>query len=176
MTPWSAEIEAFLQHWQSLRGAAPMPESERFLDHAPITFMPRCYIVEIKGDVAFVRFQGSAVTEFWQRDFTGRDMHADDRGKYKARSLSNLMNIIGQPCGQYARFHFSTSLGGQLLSEYLNLPLAVKPGRARRVICFVKPEIQNERVEPMTRTIQSCEQQWVDIGAGMPNTPPHSFV
>lgn len=103
-------------------------------------------------------------------------MHAGDRDKYKNRSLGNMKNIVGHPCGQYARFLFNTSFGARLISEYLNLPLAVQSGRPPRIICLVKPEIPNKRTEPFTRTIQSSEQEWVDLGAGVPPAPPQSFV
>lgn len=71
MTPWSADVEAFLQHWKSLRRGALLPTSEYLLDHAPVVSMPRCYIAEVSADQTFIRYQGAAVTDFWQRDFTG---------------------------------------------------------------------------------------------------------
>ncbi len=176
MTPWSAEIESFLQHWRNVRAAELVPASERFLDHAPLAFMARCYIVEVRGDVAFVRFQGSVLADFWQGDFTRRDIHEGSREKYKARSFKNMNNVIGLPCGHYLRLLFNTSLGTKLSSEYLTLPLGVNPGRAPRLVCFVKPEIQNERIEPMTRTIEAQEPRWIDIGAGVPAEPPLGYL
>ena len=55
---WSSGVQAFMDHWHVLRGEAPLPTSERFLDGFSPTYISRCYIAEFVGDGAVVRFHG----------------------------------------------------------------------------------------------------------------------
>jgi len=165
-----SETEAFLDFWKSLCLGAIMPTSECFLDHTSARFAPSCYIVDISGDHAKVRFQGSQLIEYWQNDATGKDMHAGVYAKFKARAMSNLRLIAQQPCGMFSRFRFTTP-GGDINSRYVNLPLAVQAGRPPRVVCFViQDAVRQFDIE--TRAVEEAELRWIDIGAGVPVAPP----
>jgi hypothetical protein len=130
-----------------------MPTSEQFLDRPSARFMPGCYIVEVTADAGIVRFQGTRLVQMWQHDFTGSDMHIDMRAQDKTRSLSNIRNVVGTPCGHYGRCGFYVR-GGVSVSEYIGLPLAVRAGRPPRIACFVGPEV--ERLEVGGKPVQSA--------------------
>lgn len=172
---WSPEVGAFLDYWRLLRGGDRLPTSERFLGQPSPRFASNCYIVELTEQGAMVRYQGTALAERWMRDFTGLELHDRRDPVFKARSLENLSNIVKQPCGYLVRISFSTSTGRKLHSELIQLPLAVKGDRARRIVCFSHSEIGRGWQERVARYIESHRMDWIDIGAGVPVAPPNDL-
>lgn len=179
----SAEVQGFLDHWLALRTpGALMPTFERFLDAAPAGYMPHCYIVEVTDDRAVVRFQGTFLAMYWQKDYTGLDVHDGNREKFKAKSLANIQAMVRHPCGQHVHLHFSTSLGKEAHAEHIHLPLAVQPGRAPRIISLIWATEPPDgldlvpRGERIVRSITLNNVAWLDIGAGTPAAPPQPYA
>jgi hypothetical protein len=85
---WSEACHAFVAHWAGLRAAAVMPTTEAFLDTPSFRFAPHLYIVELIGDDAVVRLQGTGLDARWTVRLTGRDVHEGLPTKLKKRSLA----------------------------------------------------------------------------------------
>jgi len=174
-TQWLPEVRAFFEFWESLRTGQLVPTTEYFLDRVPCDFVPNCYIAEVGPGGAVVRYQGTLLSDYWQRDFTGREIHDGTRGDFKAGSLDNMKTVLERPCGLFARFSCDTSGGEQAVSEYINLPLACQSGRPPRIVCFLMPDSGWERFLPMKRSIARAALSWIDIGAGKPSGMPYDF-
>ncbi len=169
---WSSDVQAFIDHWHGLREDAQLPTSETFLDSFSPAHISRCYIAEFVDDGAVVRFHGTALVEHWGIDLTGHDMHGDRPASFKSQSMETLRTCVSHPCGYVTRVVYSTSKGRKIQSEILQLPLAVKAGRAHRFVCHATQDMEVQLEEVAELHIQTRASQWIDLGAGVPEHPP----
>ena len=169
---WPDESAAFFAFWKDLRQTALVPRSEDLLDRLPVHFAPCCYLADLTEEGAVVRYQGLQLLGLWGGELTGRDLLEDRRAKYKERSLNNMRLAMRQPCGQYATFFIHTSLGETICPAYLSLPLAVSAGRPARIVGFVHSVSSHDRPDWEPQTMETGQMDWVDIGGGVPSSPP----
>lgn len=168
---WSEACHAFVAHWAGLRASAFIPTTEDFLDKPSFRFAPYLYIVELSGDNAVVRLQGTGLDARWTAQLTGRDLHEGLPTKLKKRSLANMHHVIVQPCGYLARNVYTTSLNRSVTGDLVQLPLAAREGRPARLVCLSLME----RDEDMEETVAGFHTEaltWLDLGAGVPVKPP----
>ncbi|MBY0511777.1 MAG: hypothetical protein K2P94_16685 [Rhodospirillaceae bacterium] len=170
--PWSIEIGAFAAHWRSMREGAIMPTSERFLDQPSARFAANSYILDLTDEGAMVRYQGAELIERWMRDFTGKELHEGRHPTFKARSIANMHQVAGVPCGYVVRLTFSTSTGRKMRSNLLQLPLGAKPGRPPRIVCLASLEEARAYDETVAKYLETHSADWVDLGAGLPDGAP----
>jgi hypothetical protein len=173
---WLPECAAFYAHWRSLRRDSLMPTSEAFLDDSPAEFMPNLYIVELTSEGAMVRFHGTELATHWGRDFTGVEIHDIRPPDFKARSVSNMHNVVGHPCGILLKLYFSTSKGRKMQSDLIQLPLGVQPGRPPRLVCYALAEASRAWEETVARYLETLQLKWLDIGAGVPAAAPFDLA
>ena len=158
----------FLEHWQGLRQGEALPHTGAFLDVAPARLMPHVYILECQEDRFLVRFMGTGLVEFWQRDLTGSaiadQVQPEDRAKIDERALA----AVNTPCGFWQLGDIQSTQGRALAYEAVTLPLAVDEGRASRLVtCSVLMDPPRLR-EYGVHYIPRARRAWVDIGAGVP--------
>jgi hypothetical protein len=168
---WSQACRDFLAHWLTLRKGAPIPATEDFFDSAEPCFAPALYIVELVGDAAIVRLQGSELELRWNAYITGYDLHAGMPGPMRAKSLANMRHVAGVPCGYLARNSYQTSLNRTVTSDLIQLPLGVKAGRPPRVVCLTVMD-RDEIWEETVSNFKTHALGWIDLGAGVPPAPP----
>jgi len=173
---WAAELGAFIAHWKGLRDGAFTPASEAFLDHPAPQFAANTYIVEMTTAGAMVRYQGADLVERWMRDFTGHELHEGRLPEFKKRSLSNMSYVVDQPCGYLLRLSFSTSTGRKMSSDLVQLPLAVSPGKPRRVVCYSHLHEGPVWQETVAKYLETHRSTWLDLGAGVPGEPPQALL
>ena len=131
---WSPECMAFLRYWTSLRKDAGVPTSEDFLDSPSTRFAPYVYILEILDGAPVVRLQGSQLEQAWARDLTGGDFFPGRSARFRAAAIANMRAVITHPCGHLARSTYATSKGLKITSDWIQLPLGVREGRAPRLM------------------------------------------
>jgi len=168
---WSGACHTFVAHWAGLRVSGFIPTTEDFLDRPLFQFAPYLYIIELIGDDAVVRLQGTGLDARWTAQLTGRDLHEGLPTKLKKRSLANMRHVVAQPCGYLARNVYTTSLNRSVTDDLVQLPLAVREGRPPRLVCLSLME----RDEDMEETVAGFHTEalaWLDLGAGVPATPP----
>ena len=173
---WAPQIGAFVAHWKTLRAGAIMPTSAHFLDNPAAPFATNSYIAELTSEGAIVRYQGSDLVERWMRDFTGVELHQGRNPVFKAHSLSNMTCVANQPCGYLLQLSFSTSTGRKMGADLVQLPLSVKPGKPRRIVCFTQPNLEREWQETIAKYLETHRGEWIDLGAGVPDAPPQALL
>ena len=164
---------AFLEHWKSLRHDKVVPTVEDFLDRPSFPHAPLVFMVEVEGDMLIPKLYGTGIVARWNRDITARKMH-DDRDKgYLKELLGNYRAVMAHPCGCYLLNAYATAMGGTTQVRVIYLPLASKPGRPPRVVgysCEMEPRFDEDPITDRHGTMQAV---WIDIGAGLPDFPPH---
>lgn len=173
---WAPELTAFIAHWKGLRGDMLIPTSQRFLETPDPRFAASTYIVEMTSVGAIVRYQGGDLVERWMRNFTGQELHDGRLPDFKARSLANMSHIVHQPCGYLLRLSFSTSSGRLMGSDLVQLPLAVEPGKPRRLVCFSRLNQGRIWQETVAKYVKTHRSEWFDIGAGVPDEAPQALL
>lgn len=171
-TDWSPECFAFLEFWSSLRNGAAVPTSEAFLDSPSSRFAAFVYILELLDGAPVVRLQGTQLEQAWSRDLTGGDLYPGRSSRFKAAALSNIRAVLDHPCGHLARATYATSKGRRIISDWIQLPLAVRPGRAPRVVGAVFQHGGRAFTEVGLHHFELHKLAWLDAGAGVPAMAP----
>lgn len=171
-TDWPGACSDFYDHWKALRGAAIMPSTERFLDAMPAQFVGGLYIADVTAQSAVVRFQGSALEKRWGADLTGQEMAAH-RPRSLRVQLHEVMNTVAShPCGYFSWSRYVTSLQRLVDVHIIRLPLSIQAGRPNRTVNFTVQAYVLGPEEFAAENFESMHNTWVDIGAGLPATPP----
>jgi hypothetical protein len=168
---WPELCRAFYAHWDTLRGDAVMPTTERFLDNMRAGFVSTLYIADVTSLGSIVRFQGSELERRWGADLTGQEMAAH-RPPVLRQQLHNVMNTVAAfPCGYFSISGFLSSLNRPMVVHTLRLPLAVQPGRPYRTVNFTT-QYDSLGEQEFAATFETRHSAWFDIGAGTPGQPP----
>lgn len=168
-----ADHQTFLTHWKSLRQPGKLVvSSQDFLDNSHPLLSPNVIILDVYDDDVIVRLVATAIVDRWGVDLTGKSMFTAHMPMRREDTLFNFNQVISQPCGLLAVNNTRTSGGRDVVSETLSLPLSVLPGRPKRLINY------SRLIDPMEDGEQSKEvagyehQDWIDIGAGVPDETP----
>lgn len=169
---WSPECMAFLRYWTSLRKDAGVPTSEDFLDSPSTRFAPYVYILEILDGAPVVRLQGSQLEQAWARDLTGGDFFPGRSARFRTAAIANMRAVLTHPCGHLARSTYATSKGLKITSDWLQLPLGVREGRAPRLVGAVFQHTGRSLGHVATHHFELHKLAWIDAGWGVPHTDP----
>ncbi|MCA0202155.1 MAG: PAS domain-containing protein [Proteobacteria bacterium] len=169
---WSPECEAFLKYWSSLRRNDAIPTSEDFLDSPSSRFAAHSYILELLDGAPVVRLQGTQLEQAWARDLTGGDFFPGRSPHFRAAALANMNAALTHPCGHLARSTYATSKGRKITSDWIQLPLGVRPGRAPRIVGAVFQHTGRNFGEVATHHFELHKLAWLDAGWGVPAQEP----
>jgi hypothetical protein len=170
---WSPECAAFRDYWSRLRVGADLPTSEAFLDAPSPRFAGFVFVLEMLDGVPIVRLQGTQLEQAWSRDLTGGDFFPGRSPRFRAAGIANLTTVLSQPCGHLARSSYATSKGRKITSDWIFLPVAVREGRAPRIVGAV---FQHGRrgtfAEVGILHFELHKVAWLDAGWGLPAAQP----
>ena len=168
---WSPECAAFLRFWSSLAADGGIPTSEAFLDVPSPRFAAYVYMVEMVEGAPVVRLQGTQLVQAWSRDLTGEDFYPGRSARFKTAAIANMNTVLQHPCGHLARATYATSKGRTIVSDWIQLPLAVREGRAPRIVgaAFHRP---SRAFEVELHHFELHKLAWLDAGFGVPAAPP----
>lgn len=169
---WSPECEVFLKFWTSLRNGEGIPTSEAFLDSPSSRFAAHLYVVEFLNGAPVVRLQGTQLEQLWARDLTGGDFFPGRSPRFRAAAIANMNAVLTHPCGHLARSTYATSKGRKITSDWLQLPLAVRSGRAPRIVGAVFQHTGRNFSEVATHHFELHKLAWLDAGWGVPTHDP----
>ena len=175
--PWLPGCAKFLRHWDGLRHGAPMPATEDFIDNPSPEFAPSVYILELLGESALVRLQGTALETRWHRRLTGQDFFAGRSDRFAASGTINMRTLFAHPCGLLARTTYATTRGRQITSDWIQVPLAVQSGRPPRIVgaVFQSDSDDQDYTETPITYFKAHKVEWLDTGSGVPAVPPVEF-
>jgi hypothetical protein len=169
---WAPECRAFLDYWMSLRDGRPVPTSARFLDDSSPRFAGVTYIIEILDGAPVVRLQGLKLEQAWSRDLTGQDFFPGRSAQFRAAAAANMKHVLEHPCGHLVRTTYASSKGRKISSDWIQLPLAVREGRAPRIVGAVFEHGARNFAETTTHHFELHKLGWLDAGCGVPSEPP----
>lgn len=161
----------FYEHWDALRGGLPYPSLSTFRDNANPIFAPFTYIVDKVGDGLLTRLFGTQLVESRGVDVTGKSYVIDQPKDIAHAIVSNVTQIITQPCGARAMNAFSSTKGRKYVSEVVALPLGEDEISTQAAgINDIHDMIgYNETVSGWQG---AQEMEWIDIGFGVPGPAP----
>lgn len=173
---WSPECLAFFDFWSTLRDGTDVPTSEKFLDSPSPRFAAFVYILELLDGAPVVRLQGTQLEQAWARNLTGGDLYPGRSAQFKAAALANITTVLNHPCGHLARASYATSKGRRIVSDWIQLPLAVREGRAPRIVGAVFQHGVRNFTEVGIHHFELHKLAWLDAGCGTPDAPPAPLI
>lgn len=170
---WSPECAAFRDYWSHLRAGAGVPTSEAFLDAPSPRFARFAFILELLDGAPVVRMQGTQLEQTWARDLTGGDFFPGRSSRFRAAGMANMRAVLSHPCGHLARSSYATSRGRKITSDWIMLPVAVRAGRAPRIVGAVFQHARRGTFSEVgVHHFELHKIAWLDAGWGVPAAPP----
>ncbi len=178
------EAKRFFAAWQRLRKGGEFPHYRAVFQDLPHEFLPQALIFEQvfapaadggkddakKLDLYMVRFMGTRVAEYWNRDITGHDIFALMAPKVAAAGRRNMAAVLGHPCGLITVGVFTIASRDELAIETVIVPVANDPGRPARILGFAQHLTAPFPVDDDRHDV--AERRWLDLGAGIPPRKP----
>ncbi|MBL8642286.1 MAG: PAS domain-containing protein [Rhodospirillaceae bacterium] len=168
-------LDAFFAHWRSIPRAGLIPALSDYLDRPKPDIQPFSMIVDLGPHGMPVRLFGTGLTELLGLDATGFDYTQAVRPSRRAQVLERDAMCATHPCGLRVTLEAVSGNGRAYTTTVLMLPLLRGPG----VYSLVRvSDISNYQTGPAAaepiHISHYADAQWVDIGAGVPATPPWS--
>ncbi len=168
----------FVDHWKQAEPGSRIPQLSRFLDRPSIAHAPHLFIFEVENGRLKVRLQGTGLVERWGRDFTGSVLYETKSERFREQSIDNFHKIINTPCGCYMVDHIQIA-GGRMItrattgsrSRIVLLPLGSSKGPPL-VVAYSQEDGARAWDESFVSKQTTIEAHWIDLGAGVPCTPP----
>ncbi len=166
-------LEAFFAHWRSIPRAGLVPSLRDYLDVPRPDIQPWTIILDIEAHGLPVRLFGTALTELMGLDGTGHDYTLAVRESRRAQVLARDTLCTTHPCGLRLGMQAVTQKGRAFINTVLVLPVMRGPNsfsiiRVSDVGAFVD---ELDPVHPLSIS-HYTQAEWVDIGAGVPPSPP----
>ena len=162
----------FVAWWKALprTGDGHAPALADCLDGAHPGFAPWIVIVDVVNDFRLpIRLFGTRLTEFFgERTATDYLDHMPPSLR-KPIALSHKA-MCAMPCGRLTEAYGVTGSGRDIVLDMVSLPLS-SPGNISHVIKFTRIVEQLDVQEGLSRVNRIFMQTWLDIGAGVPETP-----
>jgi hypothetical protein len=172
---WSEQCCNFIDYWAGLRGKSKFPTFKQYSETMSGGLTPCTYVVELVDEEAIVRFQGTELVKRWQVDHTGDDIHAGFPQNAKTQSLRNMRDVATHPCGLLWRSIYLTPKKRSVVSDCVLLPLAVEEGCLPRIVQYSAKVGNDPYADDDTEFLSALEFDWLDIGFGVPTSPPLSI-
>ena len=172
-------VRSFVDHWKQIEPGSLMPRLSRFLDRPSIAHAQHLFIFEVENGRLKVRLQGTGLVERWGRDFTGSVLYETKSARFREQSIDNFHKIINTPCGCYMVDHIQIA-GGRMITRAITgscsrivlLPLRSSKG-SPLVVAYSQEDGARAWDESFVSKQTTIEAQWIDLGAGIPCTPPN---
>ena len=168
-----ADHRLFLSHWMGLRDVGELiPTSESFLDHPNPLLASNILVLDVYDDDLIIRLQATELVERWGADLTGHSMFDAPLPMNRPDMLTNVGQLMQQPCALLSVHKTKTSGGRKLIMETLGAPLSSPPGKPARMVNYswlIDPLEDGEHSEKVTVYER---QDWIDVGAGVPIENP----
>ncbi len=133
--------------------------------------MPWCTIIERGGPTGYqLRFAGTAVCDFYGEEMTGEAVGGRMSGSARAYYFSAIETLLERPCVRHFTVEARSKTGRNGLFETLSLPLADENGQGIRILNHMALLEELPYGEAETHFAMPAFAQWIDIGAGVPNS------
>ena len=170
----SDECAGFFAHWQSLRGEGhAVPLHRDFLDNPNPRYAPFVHVSEISDEgTMIIRLMGTGLVERWGKEKTGEAMGEGQPKSVREALYANTRQVILNPCGLRSEIELAASSGSEMVIEAITLPLIVESGRPGRIVAYSALMRKLKYGEYSERYKRLANVEWIDIGAGIPESPP----
>jgi hypothetical protein len=134
--------------------------------------LPVICLIERTGPSEWrLRLAGTEIERRWGRQLGGLTYAEALSSQAVDVTHCEFDAICRQPCGSWSLRHLELRSGRRLQTETLRLPLRDKSGEVTLIVSCngeLSPEVAREPDQPR-EIITVCEQQFLDIGAGIPD-------
>lgn len=166
------KLVEFWNHWNGLPKGELFPALSSYLDAAPFRLQPAVIILDVRSPRdAYVRLFGTALTEMFGYDVTGRSIYSSYSREDEVRAGNVVWTALTHPCGYLCRRDMQTKSGRELSVPAITLPLESDIPGTKIAISYsdldnatgVKPEGANVTVIKLLSDVR-----WIDLGRGVP--------
>lgn len=160
--------------WSRLPRHGGVPPRDSFDPMSIARILPVVSLIERFSDEEWrMRVVGTEIERRWGRSLTGLDYRQITSPAAAAATLREFAAVCAQPCGSWAMRHLKLESGRRVDAETLRLPLRARDGSVS-LILSCSGELSGRFQEDSDRrreVITLIEQQFLDIGAGIPAAP-----
>jgi len=170
----SPYAEALARHWLQAAGDRIAPRKSDFRPELMGRFLTRVIIYEYEnpGVIRF-RLAGTYFREIHGRELTGTNFLDLMQGKDRQNASSRLFGMTGWPCGVHT-INTSQHESGHP-GEFRSFGLPITDNDGRFVHSIHVSDFLGDDAGPdpgKIRSMGAISSHWIDIGAGVPATPP----
>ena len=167
----SERCEAFLRHWESLRGGEKIPTLKDFLTRPNPAIQPNIMITDFVSPTEIpIRLFGTALVTLTRSDQTKRDFVDAFATPSLIDQFAKIAEVLGSvPCGASTTLAGITARGHDVRLEMTSLPAQPYPNGPRCILSFVECPMVLGIDDFVYKTGESLDAVWIDLGAGVPD-------
>jgi hypothetical protein len=163
-----------LTYWAALPKRAGVPDRRDFDPMAIVRILPVVSLLQrVADDEWRFRIAGTEIERRWERRFTGVNYLAIDIVAPRAADMMRreFCRIVNWPCGSWSRRTVKFQSGRAAVIETLRLPLRADDGDISLILSCSEEFSSGITLQPDAprEIIQITQQQFLDIGAGVPD-------
>jgi hypothetical protein len=160
--------------WATLPKRACVPDRCNFDPMAIARILPVVSLLQrVADDDWRFRIAGTEIERRWERHFTGTNYLAIDIVAPRAADMMRreFCRIVKWPCGSWSRRTVKFQSGRAAVIETLRLPLRADDGGISLIVSCSEEFSSGIALRPDAprEIIQITQQQFLDIGAGVPD-------
>jgi len=163
-----------LQAWTNLPRQDGVPLRASFDPISVARILPVVSLVQrIAKNEWRVRLAGTELERRWGKNLTGLNYADVLSAPAAAITLREFEVICGQPCGSWSLRHLELQSGRRLETDTLRLPLRASDGTVSLILTS-NGELGADgfsRADHSREVVTVVDQQFFDIGAGVPDEP-----
>lgn len=168
--------ELLLKHWLDAARNILLPSRDNIDPSQLMAALPFIIIHQFEAPGrSIIRLAGTSIYESLGRELTGTNYFDLVEPNRREQASRRLETVLRHPCGLLSRIPYMLKSGAQGESESLGLPLIGRSGAIDTII-FINQRLPPERVTGArpddAQGVDAVDASYVDIGAGIPGTPP----
>lgn len=171
----AANTQLLFDYWCSIRGQEIVPCRSDLRPVAILPLLPGIMILEYRSDGALVyRLAGTACAETLGIDLTGTNLLDLIAPHQRDKAVHRLNIVRDHPCGLLVYEKLVTKYKTPFVAEVIYLPLRDRTGHITQLLgCVSVIEWGEKRaITNAPRPMTAVAAQFLDIGAGLPQTIP----
>jgi len=169
------EIARFWDYWNGLPKTGLVPRLSDYLDGVPPQLQPSVALIDVFGPDEFkLRLAGTAIVDAIGGEPTEADTPSVYNAELRKAAAALAWEAVNKPCGYAAKRTIRSRAGRMSLVHGIALPLITERVNAKTLVNFssLARSVAELDAKDQMESMQGLRPvRWIDIGAGVPETP-----